>query len=195
MANICNNYVRIICESDKRAMLLALEINKVLESNKNTKFTNFDALEKYYQLDPSEYMHELYKRASILNVYCCSNECHVEIDSAWSPSVGIVREIAYKCGYEEIYYTSEEFGCDVCISNDPNYIGTYVLYLDSFFEYSLTLQEIEEKILEYCDTNNVCDVKNLLMCSTIEKLVAEVNKYDIDVNFWKYEYEDINDIG
>ena len=194
MANTCANYIRMICKNEKAAQAIAQDMNKVLDANNRDK-NEWDlvVLEEFYKLKPADYMYTPYMRSWIEAIYDKGREVIIESDSAWSPAVGIFREIGYKLNcVENVYYTSEELGCDVCVSNDPEMIGKYVIDLDCNIEYGVELQTAKEWVVEFCKENDICDLTDQLECFALNELVDEANKHDANIYYWKYEFEDID---
>lgn len=130
----------------------------------------------------------------------------VTTETAWGPMMEMWNEICKKhlpSGYE-LYYSANEPGCEVYITNESEYIGKYYVNNWHFYE-DHDFSDEEIKILESfesCDNyseDDVVDILKRLLSSEsteVEDLLEEFNqsKFTDTMSINKWDFVEVEDI-
>lgn len=110
------------------------------------------------------------------------------ISSAWSPQFGALKVfLDYLDVHPEIIYIAEEFGSDIYVTNDPDYVDTFYLSTDKDNWYDLTEQDFRETLVEQYGEHE--EFHNLPIDKLIEWALYEFE----DVCIHKCEYADFDE--
>ena len=127
MPNLCSNNIELICKNADSAKRLGSTLDNITCDKK----WQLHEIEEHYNLDFNQNAPQPTMRADITNLYVDDNIVYIELTSAWSPAVGIFRQLAKKLNIiEHVRYVAEEPGMEIFQTNDETLAQDYY-YVDS----------------------------------------------------------------
>lgn len=114
---------------------------------------------------------------------------YISTNTAWEPMLGMWYMLADKYLCEsEIYYTAEEPGCGIFITNEPELSGNYYIdagdYLEDYYNSCSTREEVIEVLQKILKTDE----------SNFNALIEELDESDfsecIGIHRWEYVHGD-----
>lgn len=127
-------------------------------------------------------------RGSIVDYCRNGNELTINTETAWTANLQMwVKVIEKYLPDAELTYNTEELGCDISHTNDPDLVGRYILdyYGDGDFESDWeasedTARKVLQELLNTTETD-------------LEKLIQMTYEDDLDISVHKWEYADVTD--
>lgn len=183
MANICNNQYEFVFSDEEKAKRFLDFINKDASVYELGVAAKIDRAEKR-DVRESIYHAEIDK--STVNVYT---------ESKWTPCPNAWEDIAKT--FDEnviVYYEAEEPGCEIYASNDPDYVGHFII---DVWDDSDLPEGVDLKYVIYSRVETISILQKLLKTDTdnMSVLLYKLgnSKYKEVVFVHEIEYTPISD--